>query len=157
MAHPTRVALPEDAYLELVGQFAYMVAGVEGLLLFDLPRHATVMPTALSLDSLVGKTTVWIGKEFQKHAPMIADPTVRDYYVEGAERLVALGAMRNAMLHARPATINEKQRLNRWKPASGKSAAESHPIDEPWLHAAIDLASEARYSLGKLRPAKPRL
>ena len=83
MAHPTRAALPEDEYLILVGQFAYMVAGIEGLLIFDMPQHAAVLPPALTVEKMAAQTTTGMGKLLLAHAPTIGDSDIRAYYVEG--------------------------------------------------------------------------
>jgi len=44
MARQTRTHLPEDEYLLLVGQLAYMVSSIEGLIVFDLPGMAAYLP-----------------------------------------------------------------------------------------------------------------
>lgn len=57
MARDVRVALPEDDYLVLVGQVAYMVSSLEWTILGDLPGLAQYLPTGLNTAALAGKTT----------------------------------------------------------------------------------------------------
>ena len=117
MARSVRVALPEDDYLVLVGQVAYMVSSLEWTILGDLPGLAQYLPADLTTSALAGKSTGQIARVLSKAAKQIGDDDVRAY-VEEAGRLLGDGAeKRNDMLHARPATIGDDQRLYRWKPA----------------------------------------
>jgi hypothetical protein len=142
------LAWPEDEYLLQVGRVVYSVASVEGFLLSDLPR----MPVAvegLSPDALAGKTTTVIGRRLLELAPTIPVRPWRDYLSRGGEALEDLGPKRNAILHARPATIDGEQRLHRWRlePTEIMSISFAH------LEHLLNEIEAHRHELNRLRPA----
>jgi hypothetical protein len=152
LARTARVALPEDEYLVLIGQVAYMVSSLEWTILGDLPGLAQYLPTDLTTTALAGKSTGQIAGALSKATSEISDDDVRAY-VELAGRLLGEAAeMRNDMLHARPATIGEDQRLYRWKPTDWRGPGRAFVIDTAWLNSTIDKASEASTALGNVRP-----
>ena len=74
-------------------------------------------------------------------------------YIELVGRVLGEAAeMRNDMLHARPATIGEDQRLYRWKPTDWRGAGRAFVIDTAWLNSTIDKLSAASVALGNIRP-----
>ena len=68
MAQETRVHLPEDEYLLLIGQVAYMVASLEGLVVFDLPGMSSHLPDSISAGFLAGKSTGKIAEILQENS-----------------------------------------------------------------------------------------
>lgn len=152
MARNTPVALPEDEYVLLIGQLAYMVSYLEWIIMGDLPRLAHQVPASLTVEALAGKSTGQIAGALAKAAPAIGDDAVRAY-VECAGRVLGEAAeRRNDVLHARPATSpDRRQRLYRWKPADGRGAARTFFIDTAWLERAIDELSEAVSALCGVR------
>ena len=152
LARTARVALPEDEYLVLIGQVAYMVSSLEWTILGDLPGLAQYLPTDLTTSALAGKSTGQIAGALSKAAGEISDDVVRAY-IELVGRVLGEAAeMRNDMLHARPATIGEDQRLYRWKPTDWRGAGRAFVIDTAWLNSTIDKLSAASAALGNIRP-----
>ena len=152
MARTVRVALPEDGYLLLIGQVAYMVSSLEWTILGDLPGLMQYLPTDLTASALAGKSTGQIARALTKAAAEIGDDDVRAY-VEKAGRVLGEAAeMRNDMLRARPATIGEDQRLYRWKPADRRGPGRAFAIDTAWLNRTIDQLSKASTALDNVRP-----
>lgn len=145
-----RTHLPEDEYLRKVGVVAYLVASVEGLLLFDLPRLARVLPPQLNVESLAGKTTSQLGQKLLAHAPQCTDPAVAAYLKAGGTALLEIGLQRNAVLHARPATDGAgRTRLFRWR------LPDAYFIDDDWLDQLCTRIDNLQVELNALRPAIP--
>ena len=152
MARTVGVALPEDEYLILIGQVAYMVSSLEWTILGDLPGLAQYLPADLSTSALAGKSTGQIAGALSKAVGDVTDDEVRTY-VEMAGRVLGEAAeLRNDMLHARPATIGEDQRLYRWKPADWRGPGRAFVIDTAWLNRTIDQLSTASTALDNVRP-----
>lgn len=152
MARNSTVALPEDDYLGLVGQVAYMVSSLEWTILGDLPGLAPYLPAELNTSALAGKSTGQIAGALSKAVDQISDVDVRAY-VELAGRLLGEATeLRNDMLHARPATIGKHQRLYRWKPTDWRGAGRAFVIDVAWLNSTIDKLSAASSALSEVRP-----
>lgn len=152
MARSARVALPEDEYLTLVGQVAYMVSSLEWTILGDLPGLRQHLPPDLTTTALAGKSTGQIAGVFAKAASAVTDDDVRAYVEQAGRLLGEASEMRNDMLHARPATVGEDQRLYRWKPDDWRGQARTFVIDLAWLNRTIDQLSEASRALGGVRP-----
>lgn len=112
---------PEDAYILAIGKLAYSVTYLEGQILFDLP-HLPGLPTQLDVRSLAGRSTGQLGRIFQDQAVLsqVADLQVRAWLQAGGKHLSEAARLRNAVLHARPATVNGEQRLHRWHPDGGE-------------------------------------
>ena len=143
----TRTHLPEDEYLRKIGLVAYLVTAVEGLLLFDLPRLAEVLPPELNVNSMAGMTTRQLGEMFLAHAARCTDREVVAYLTAGGHALVEIGPKRNDLLHARPATDSDgRTRLYRWLPPH------AHFLDDSWLDHFADRVDELQAELNVLRP-----
>jgi hypothetical protein len=152
LARKARTALPEDEYLVLIGQVAYTVSSLEWTILGDLPGLAQYLPADLTTSALAGKSTGQIAGALSEAVDEIGDDDVRAY-VELAGRLLGEAAeSRNDMLHARPATIGEDQRLYRWKPSDWRGPGRAFVIDIAWLNTTIDKLSAASSALGGVRP-----
>ncbi|GAA2574281.1 hypothetical protein [Pseudonocardia hydrocarbonoxydans] len=123
------VPYPDDGHLLKIGRLAYAVTYLEGMVLFDLPGTGAQLPTAITLAKLGGKPTGLIARLLRDHAPHLADPALREYLVAAGDALAAVATIRNAVLHARPATIDDQQRLNR------AHAGEHFVITDAWLDA----------------------
>jgi hypothetical protein len=152
VARDSRVTLPEDGYLVLVGQVAYMVSSLEWTILGDLPGLAQYLPADLNAQKLAGRTTGEIGAALTAAINTIKDEEVRTY-VEAAGRLLSEASdLRNDLLHARPATVGNVQRLYRWKLADRRGPGRALVIDTGWLESAIDALSAASVALNDTRP-----
>lgn len=123
-----RIALPEPQYLESIGRYAYAVSSLEWSILGGIP-HLEGLPAALTVDVLAPKTTGGIGHALLRHAPDVNDSATREWLEAGGRALVELAETRNALLHARPATVEGKQRLFRWLPGT------AFAITDEWLAA----------------------
>ncbi len=152
MARSARIALPEDDYLTLIGQVAYMVSSLEWTILGDLPGLAHHVPAELTTSALAGKSTGQIADVLAKAAEEISDDDVRTYVQEAGRVLGDAAKLRNDLLHARPATIGEDQRLFRWTPDDWRGPGRAFAIDTAWLNRTIDQLSKASTSLGNVRP-----
>lgn len=152
MARDSPVALPEDGYLVLVGQVAYMVSSLEWTILGDLPGLAQYLPAGLNSRTLAGQTTGRISSALAIAAGAIDDKEVRTYVEEAGRLLREASALRNDLLHARPATVANEQRLYRWKMADHRGPERALVIDDEWLESAIDDLSAAAIALNGIRP-----
>lgn len=152
MARSAQVALPEDDYLTLIGQVAYMVSSLEWTILGDLPGLEQHLPADLTTSALAGKSTGQIAWALTRAGGEIGDDDVRAYVEEAGRVLGEAAERRNDMLHARPATIGEDQRLYRWKPADRRGPGRAFAIDISWLNGTIDELSKASTALGNVRP-----
>lgn len=144
-------AWPEDDYLLDLGKVVYSIASIEGMLLFDLPRM-TERFVGLTPSALAGETTTTIGKRLRHVALTIPNPAWSSYLARGAEALEDLGPKRNAVLHARPATIDGEQRLHRWR----LDPVEVMPISKAHLVNLLDEIEAHRRELNQLRPPLTR-
>lgn len=145
------MSLAEDEYLLLIGQVAYMVSSLEWTILGDLPGLHQYIPHDLNLNvtTLAGKSTGQIAGALENAANSgrITDEDVRTYVEVGGRKLAAASSRRNDLLHARPATVGEHQRLYRWR-----SGRRQFVIDVKWLNDTIDILSEASEALNQVRP-----
>lgn len=131
----------------LLGKVVYSVASIEGLLIFDLPRMPESV-AGLSPEHLAGKTTTSIGKQLVALAPTIRHHAWRAYLKRGGEALTDLGPKRNSVLHARPAIIDGRQRLHRWR----VDPTEVVPISSAYL---TELLAEVDVHLDALNQLRP--
>jgi hypothetical protein len=152
VARPTRIALPEDDYLLLIGQVVYTVSSLEWTILGDLPGLAQYLPADLTTSGLAGKTTGQIGGALGKAVDKIGDDDVRAYVELAGQLLCEASDLRNDLLHARPATVDENQRLYRWKMADRRGPHRALVIDTAWLERAIDKLSASAVALNDIRP-----
>lgn len=142
-----RAHLPEDEYLRRIGSMAYLVASLEGLILFDLPCFGEVLPTQLSVGRLAGHTTKRLSDDLLRYAPQCTESAVADYLSAGGRALLEVAPQRNSVLHARPATDEEgRARLYRWRPP------EAHFIDDLWLDCLIQRIDDLSCEVNALRP-----
>lgn len=147
MARDTQVALPEDEYLLLVGQVAYMVSALEWTILGDLRRHALDLSSDLTQEKLAHLPTGVIATKLKAAVDKITNDDLRAYIERGADVLQKASVDRNDMLHARPATADDgNHRLYRW------TKDRQLLIDPAWLESAIDDLSELSRSLDAVRP-----
>lgn len=116
------IAFPEHEYLTEIGKLAYAVSYLEWSVLGDLPHIKTLLGGKALLVKLAGRTTGQIANELTRAAAAVTDARTHEWLVAGAKHLAAVADLRNSVLHARPATINGKQRLYRWAPDRAPSA-----------------------------------
>ncbi|MEV6656437.1 hypothetical protein [Nocardia fluminea] len=147
----SRFASPGEDYLARIGELAYAVSSMEWTLLGDLHRLTRVTTTpGLTAVDLAGHTTGTIGKAFL--AATARDPAVQHYFRVGGEGLCEVSRLRNAVLHARPATHpQQNQRLNRW--IVSKRLSERFWIDDDWLTATLTRIAEIDSALRRVRPS----
>lgn len=148
MARKVRTSLPDDEYLLLIGQFAYMVTSLEGLLLFDLPRLEPFLPGQPDLRDLASVSVFEIGERLVSLSKKVRDEAVKEYLRTGGEYLIEIAPIRNQVLHARPATIDGEQMLYRWNPKKG----EVLNVPKSWLEAQIDRVDKMNVQLNGIRP-----
>lgn len=141
-------AWPEDDYLKLLGQVVYSVASIEGLLIFDLPRMPNPVPGATPLD-LAGKTTAMVGTALVGFVPQIVDEQWATYLAAGGNALVDIAPLRNAVLHARPATVDGMQQLHRWRIGA---KTEVFTVTREHLCDVLDAIEQHRKRIKLLRP-----
>jgi hypothetical protein len=72
---------------------------------------------------------------------------VQRFLAAAGEQLSAVATMRNHLLHARPATVEEKQRLYRWRLSRG----DQFPITDDWLEEQISDIERRVRELDRLR------
>lgn len=133
LARRELIALPDDEYLRLIGSAAYKVGYLEWIPLGDLTRLAEHLPKGLTVAALAGKTTGQIASALTKASPSIADEPTRRYLAVAGELLAKASAARNDLLHARPATTDEGQRLDRWKADDHRGPHVAKVITTAWL------------------------
>lgn len=134
-----RTPVPDESYLDLLGRAAYTWAYTEWVLIY-----AVRWATGNDISGLAGKPGGHIVGAF---ADMVQGQTaapsdVHRAALEGSDRLSRLNDRRNDIFHARPATIDGEQRLNRWAPTHG--AANPGPIQHGDLEAFIEQVEHAR-------------
>jgi len=142
-------ALPGPEYLELVGRLAYTTAGLEWLLLGDLPRLQARAPELPDVGSLATKSSGRIASKLQSAVAVVTDGNIKRYYEQGAAALARAAEIRNHVLHARPATVDGDQRLYRWT----ERPDEQFAITSEWLQAALDELLALIRRVDSLRPA----
>jgi hypothetical protein len=142
---------PDNDYLIKLGLFSYMVTYLEWQVLGDLPKLSG-LPAELDLGGLVGKTTGNLGRVLQRSSVLeaVSDIPTRDWLRRAGELLERTAKDRNSVLHARPATVGDKQFLRRWHPNCG----EMFIIDDQWLSAAQQRLDNAIRELSQNRVAQ---
>jgi len=110
--------MPEVEYLNLLGCAAYAWAYTEWMLIYAMKWGG-----GDDLSKLAGGTGGQILTRFSRFVNGASDELVGIVSARAAAKeLKRLNHRRNDILHARPATINGLQRLNRWAPeTSGAS------------------------------------
>ena len=141
-------ASPGPDYLSAIGELAFAVSTLEGLLIFDVPRLARALPVTFTAASLAGATTTGIGQRFIDVAGKVTDPGVQRYCAVGGQALREVGTIRNDVLHARPATSPDGgQRLYRW---IGDAA---FFLEDSWMERAIGDVTALAWSVAAVRPS----
>lgn len=152
----TRVGLPEDKYLQRIGEIAYAASYIEWTLLGDIPRLQDRLPDDFCLEKLESKTTGSIAKAAQEAAKQCQDGEVRAYLEVMGKALSTMAEIRNDVLHARPATYDTTsgtQRLFRAKvDTTRKPTGERIWIDEKWLDEQVDRINQALDDIEAVRP-----
>ena len=152
----SRAALPDDQYLARVGEVAYSVSYLEWSILGDLPRLADRLPTTLALKHLEPKTTSGIASAVKSAASEVEDPQIKNYLVAVYKALFAVAAVRNDVLHARPATHPQQgQRLNRAETKNNTATGKRFWIDDGWFDEAIGTLNENLSAVTRARPPLP--
>lgn len=150
-----RTPLPEPEYLQKVGLVVYLVAFVEGLLIWDLPRLAHLIPPELEIMKVSGMSTAQLGKYFIAHAPRCTDERVMAYFDAGGRVLVEIAPSRNGILHARPGQDGDdpvqRLRLIRWRVAEDDPSSEAYVVDDDRLDTLIVRIDEIVGQLTELR------
>jgi hypothetical protein len=139
VVQPTSTALPEPDYLIRIGQIAYQASSIEWAILGDLTALSPALPAGLTVAKLASKTTGAIAASLRTAAVAITVDAVRDYVEAAATALDDVSTRRNHLLHARPATIDGKQRLYRWRSTPGNQ----FPITVAWLDEQIGALNDA--------------
>lgn len=134
-----RTPVPEESYLALLGRAAYTWAYTEWVLIY-----AVRWATGDDISGLAGMTGGHIvgASSDMVQGQQAAPYDVHRAAVEGSDPLKRLNDRRNDILHARPATIDGEQRLNRWAPT--QEAASPGPIQHGDLEAFIQQVEQAR-------------
>ncbi|MFI8192792.1 hypothetical protein ACIF8T_29155 [Streptomyces sp. NPDC085946] len=142
--------LAEDDYLIRIGRYSYLVTYLEWQVLGDLPRIPG-LPAELDLRKLIGMTTGRLARTFKSEAVLnqVSDASTRDWLRRSGELLAITARDRNAVLHARPATLDGKQVLYRWHPDGNEIFA----VDDAWLEAAEQRLRDAIGELSGMRVA----
>lgn len=147
----TRTALPEARYLSLVGQLVYEVGSIEWLILGDIAGELNRQGRSNELAKLAGSPTSRLGQRLQAIAATLG--AYEPLACKGGAILVEVAGLRNAVLHARPATDSDgSQRLYRWAPTKEEPFIVS--VDE--LEGRIRQVGEWSSELEKLRPRDDR-
>lgn len=135
---------PDDAYLTDLGRFLYAVATLEWYLLGDMPRSGE----SEELAARAGDPTGVLAMRLRELAERYDDPEWAAYFRTGARLLGEVSGVRNAIVHARPATIDGEQRLHRWSP----TREPAFTISADHLAASIAAVEEAIRELLAIRP-----
>lgn len=141
-------ATPGDAYLQRIGELAYGVSSLEWTLLGDLHRLSAHLPTDLTVANLAGRTTGGIAQRLRAAVPSVAHGATALYLSTGADALAEVSEIRNAVLHARPATIDGQQRLYRWR----SRPSEAYAITDEWLDENLRRIAELSRAVRAVRP-----
>lgn len=142
-------ATPGEQYLARIGELAYAVSSLEWTLLGDLSVHKTSLPDDLTLENLAGHTTGRIATLLDKAIPKVEDSELAVYLEAGSAALRQVAELRNAVLHARPATIDGEQRLRRYR----ATPHEAFAITDAWLEDALDRIAQLSSEVHAVRPA----
>ena len=142
----TIVPLPPEDYIYNIGLIAYSVGYLEWQLLGDL-RGKKDIPNEYKIENLCEKTTGGIATLFTKEELLsqVLDDNLRLRIKQFGEKLKNITKKRNHLLHARPATINNKQKLYRW------TTDNQIEIDARYLEEINNDIQEALRQDGKLR------
>lgn len=148
-----RVALPDEDYTLRIGELAYAVSYLEWTLLGDLHRLSDRLPEGLTLAELEPCTTGTIAKKARAAAEAADDAEIQAYLSAAADALTRAAAMRNDLLHARPATHPQQdQRLNRAEVLERRTTGKRFWIDDAWFDESVEVLNEHMSAVSKARP-----
>lgn len=142
-------ASPGDDYLRRIGELAYAVSSLEWTLLGDLHRLSATLPATLTVSELAGATTGRIARQLRQGAALATAPEVATYLIAGGDALAEVAELRNAVLHARPTTIDGEQRLYRWR----SQPAEAYAISDDWFDDALARVAKLARQVNAARPS----
>lgn len=108
----SRVALPESRYLARIGEIAYTISSMEWTILGDLHRLVADLPDALTLDQLEPEMTSGIATKIKAATTDMTGGPTKEYLIAVYRALYAAAAIRNDVLHARPATHPSNSQLS---------------------------------------------
>lgn len=147
------VALPDNEYLERIGEVAYTVASMEWTILGDLLRLSSRLPEGLTLNRLEPKTTAEIAKDVKNAAKTADDVEIKNYLVAVYRGLFEASEIRNNLLHARPATNPQQgQRLYRSETHNSQTTGRRFWIDGEWFDDAISKLNNNLRAVEHVRP-----
>lgn len=144
-------ATPGDDYLRTIGELAYAVSSLEWTLLGDLTLLSPQLPDDVTVSGLAGRTTGAISKCLLSASESATDETVRTYLGTGGRALAEVAEIRNAVLHARPASVDGEQRLHRWR----ATPPEAYTITDSWLAEKLARIAELSSEVNAVRPPLP--
>ncbi|WP_144833016.1 hypothetical protein [Microbacterium sp. BH-3-3-3] len=144
----SRFASPGDDYLRRIGELAYAVSSLEWTVLGDLYRLRACVPDSLTAGHLAGQTTGTIASRLLDASKRISEAEVAAFIRAGGEALSEAATLRNAVLHARPATIDDEQRLYRWRLGS---KPEAFAISDEWLDNTLLTIAKLSHSVDAAR------
>ena len=135
----TRIPYPADRYLLELGRLTYAVQYLEGQI-YDL-AHVPELTMRVGIDEMEGYSMSRLSTEFRSAtvAPGPRQAAVHAWVDEMAEQLDKVARARNGILHARPTTVDGKQRLHRRNLRLG----EHFTVDEEKLAEVIQIVEEA--------------
>lgn len=148
-------ALPDAAYLARIGEVAYTVSYAEWTILGDLHRLSVDFPSDLTLNALEPETTGQIANLLNIAAKKLPGGAVRDYVAAASAGLQVMSTIRNNVLHARPATHDDGQRLLRAEVVQHSTTGVRFWIDDDWLDASILRLNEVIRTINAVRPSLP--
>ena len=143
-----RTPSPDDLYLVLLGRAVYTWSYTEWTALY-LIRWATGDDLSDHAGHPGGRIMRTL--EATVSSDLDVDPHILAHAREGVQALLAANHRRNDLLHARPATINGQQRLNRWDPKNNR--ADPGPIEHEDLERFIHQVEEGRALISPLHNA----
>ena len=139
----------DETYVAKLGHFTYVVCYLEWCVLGDLP-HLQGLPSELDVSRLAGLTTRRIGLQIQKHLAN-ADPAHHTWLDVAARTLIEVADQRDHALHARPAMVEGRQVLFRWRPPR-----DAFVVSDQWLSDRTAEIEARITELNKLRVVRPR-
>lgn len=148
----SRIALPEPSYLARIGEIAYTISSMEWTILGDIRLLETDLPEAISLDQLEPEMTSGIAAKIKAATTgMMGGPT-KEYLIAVYRALYAAAAIRNDVLHARPATHpSGSQRLMRAETTNRQTTGLRFWIDDEWFDEAICKLNDLVTAMNDLR------
>ncbi len=149
----SRVALPEPSYLARIGEIAYTMSSMEWTILGDIHRLEADVPEALLLDQLEPEMTSGIAAKIKAATTEMTGGPTKEYLIAVYRALYAAAAIRNDVLHARPATHpSGSQRLLRAETTNKQTTGVRFWIDDEWIDEAIFKLNDLLTAMNDRRP-----